>query len=54
MVIVEVLFSYPGFGWTLFEAAVNNDIELLLAASVVAVVVVLVTQLISGRGGMSG
>ncbi|MCC5970900.1 MAG: ABC transporter permease [Pararhodobacter sp.] len=50
VVIVEVLFSYPGFGWTLYEAAVNNDIELLLAASVVAVVVVLVTQLISDIG----
>uniref|UniRef100_UPI003511EEB4 ABC transporter permease n=1 Tax=Pararhodobacter marinus TaxID=2184063 RepID=UPI003511EEB4 len=50
VVISEVLFSYPGFGWTLYEAAVNNDIELLLAASVVAVVVVLVTQLISDIG----
>lgn len=50
VVIVEVLFSYPGFGWTLFEAAANNDIELLLAASVVAVLVVLVTQLISDIG----
>lgn len=50
VVVVEVLFSYPGFGWTLFEAAVNNDIELLLAASVVAVVVVLLTQLISDVG----
>jgi peptide/nickel transport system permease protein len=50
VVIVEVLFSYPGFGWTLFEAAANNDIELLLAASVVAVLVVLITQLISDIG----
>lgn len=50
VVIVEVLFSYPGFGWTLYEAAVNNDIELLLAASVVAVIVVLLTQLISDIG----
>ena len=50
VVIVEVLFSYPGFGWALFEAAVNNDIELLLAASVVAVIVVLLTQLISDVG----
>lgn len=50
VVIVEVLFSYPGFGWTLFEAAINNDIELLLAASVVAVIVVLLTQLISDIG----
>lgn len=50
VVIVEILFSYPGFGWTLFEAATNNDIELLLAASVVAVIVVLITQLISDIG----
>jgi peptide/nickel transport system permease protein len=50
VVIVEVLFSYPGFGWTLYEAAVNNDIELLLACSVVAVIVVLLTQLISDIG----
>lgn len=50
VVIAEVLFSYPGFGWTLYEAAVTNDIELLLAASVVAVAVVLLTQLISDLG----
>jgi len=50
VVITEVLFSYPGFGWTLYEAAINNDIELLLASSVVAVVVVLITQLISDLG----
>ena len=50
VVIVEVLFSYPGFGWALVEGASNNDIELLLACSVVAVVVVLTTQLISDIG----
>ncbi|MGY6632304.1 MAG: ABC transporter permease [Alkalilacustris sp.] len=50
VVIVEVLFSYPGFGWTLVEAAANNDIDLLLACAVVAVVVVLATQLISDVG----
>jgi len=50
VVVVEILFSYPGFGFVLYEAAVNNDIELLLAASVVAVVVVLITQLISDVG----
>ncbi|PQO22793.1 peptide ABC transporter permease [Rhodobacteraceae bacterium WD3A24] len=50
VVIVEVLFSYPGFGWTLVEAASNNDIELLLACSVVGVIVVLLTQLISDIG----
>ncbi len=50
VVIVEVLFNYRGFGWLLVEAAGNNDIQLLLSCSVVAVVVVLITQLISDIG----
>lgn len=50
VVIVETLFNYKGFGWTLVAAASNNDIELLLGCSVVAVIVVLVTQLISDIG----
>ena len=50
VVIVETLYNYKGFGWTLVQAAGNNDIELLLGCSVVAVFVVLVTQLISDIG----
>ncbi|HQY44057.1 MAG TPA: ABC transporter permease [Paracoccaceae bacterium] len=50
VVIVESLFNYKGFGWTLVQAAGNNDIQLLLGCSVVAVLVVLVTQLISDIG----
>ncbi|WP_127902875.1 ABC transporter permease [Solirhodobacter olei] len=50
VVITETLFNYKGFGWTLVQAAENNDIELLLGCSVVAVVVVLLTQLISDIG----
>ncbi len=50
VVIVETLFNYKGFGWTLVQAAGNNDIELLLGCSVIAVFVVLVTQLISDIG----
>jgi peptide/nickel transport system permease protein len=50
VVIVETLFNYRGFGWLLVEAAANNDIDLLLACSIVAVVIVLVTQLISDVG----
>ncbi len=50
VVITESLFSYKGFGWLLVEAAGNNDIDLLLAVSVVSVLVVLVTQLISDIG----
>lgn len=50
VVIVETLFNYKGFGWTLVQAASNNDIPLLLGCSVVAVIVVLLTQLISDIG----
>lgn len=50
VVIVETLFNYRGFGWLLIEAAANNDINLLLACSIVAVVIVLLTQLISDIG----
>lgn len=50
VVIVEKLFNYKGFGWVLVEAADNNDIELLLACSLVSVAVVIVTQLISDIG----
>ncbi|MEM6307025.1 MAG: ABC transporter permease [Pseudomonadota bacterium] len=50
VVIIETLFNYKGFGWVLVQAAGNNDIELLLAVSVVSVIVVLLTQLISDIG----
>jgi len=50
VVIVEAMFNYKGFGWLLVRAAENNDIDLLLACSCVAVVVVLATQLISDIG----
>ncbi len=50
VVIVETLFNYKGFGWTLIYAAGNNDIELLLSCSIIAVMVVLLTQLISDIG----
>lgn len=50
VVIVETLFQYKGVGWELVRAAGNNDIEMLLAISVVSVFVVLVTQLISDIG----
>jgi peptide/nickel transport system permease protein len=50
VVIVEVMFRYQGFGYTLVEAAGNNDIDLLLGCALVSVFVVLVTQLISDIG----
>lgn len=50
VVIVEKLFNYKGFGWVLVEAADNNDIDMVLACSIVSVAVVIVTQLISDVG----
>ena len=50
VVIVETLFNYKGFGWVMVQAASNNDVELLVGVSIVAVVVVLLTQLLSDIG----
>ncbi len=50
VVIVETMFRYQGFGFTLVEAAGNNDIDLLLGCSLVSVFVVLFTQLVSDVG----
>ncbi|MEL6736031.1 MAG: ABC transporter permease [Pseudomonadota bacterium] len=50
VVIVETLFNYKGFGWALVQAALGNDIELMLGCSIIAVIVVLLTQLISDIG----
>ena len=50
VVIVEVMFRYQGFGQALVDAAGNNDIDLLLACSLVSVALVLLTQLISDIG----
>lgn len=50
VVIVEVMFRYQGFGYTLVEAAGNNDIDLLLGCSLASVFIVLITQLISDVG----
>ncbi len=50
VVVTEAMFNYKGFGFALVAAAGNNDINLLLAISWVAVVVVLLTQLISDIG----
>ena len=48
--VVENMFRYQGFGFTLVEAASNNDIDLLLACSLISVIVVLLTQLLSDIG----
>ena len=50
VVIVGKLFNYKGFGFLLVSAADQNDIDVTLACGVVAVVLVLTTQLISDIG----
>ncbi len=50
VVVVETMFRYQGFGYMLVEAASNNDIDLLLACSLISVFVVLFTQLLSDIG----
>ncbi len=47
---LSVNHRYQGFGYTLVEAAGNNDIDLLLGCSLVSVFIVLITQLISDVG----
>ncbi|MCB1461414.1 MAG: ABC transporter permease [Geminicoccaceae bacterium] len=50
VVVTESIFNYKGFGYLLVQAASNNDIDLVLACGLVAVALVLITQLISDIG----
>ena len=50
VVLVELIFSYKGFGFALNAAAANMDFNLIVACSVVSVFVVLITQFISDIG----
>ncbi len=47
VVVVEVFFQYAGFGRMLFDAANFGDIQVLQAATLVAVAVAVVSQLLS-------
>lgn len=50
VVVVEVFFQYSGFGRMLYEAAVFGDIDVLQAATLVAVAVAVISQLLSDIG----
>lgn len=52
VVVTEVIFAYPGFGRMLLEAALFGDIALVEAATVIALVVAVTTQLIGDIGYM--
>jgi len=47
VVVVEVFFQYSGFGRMLFDAANFGDIQVLQAATLIAVCVAVVSQLLS-------
>jgi len=47
VIVVEVFFAYPGFGTLLYQAALNSDIYLIEACTMVSVAVVVLTQIVS-------
>ena len=50
VVVTELVFAYPGFGRMLLEASLFGDISLIEAATLVALFVATVTQLLSDVG----
>ncbi len=50
VIVVEFFFAYKGFGALLLEAALNDDIFVIEACTMVAVVVVSMTRLLSDIG----
>ena len=52
VVVMEIVFAYPGFGRMMLEASLFGDIALIEAATLVAVTVAMVTQLLGDLGYM--
>jgi peptide/nickel transport system permease protein len=50
VIVVEFFFAYKGFGALLLEASLNNDIALLEACAMVAVVVAVASQTLADIG----
>jgi len=50
VVVVEVLFNYPGLGSLLLEAALRNDIILLMGGTLVLTFVAVATQTVADIG----
>jgi peptide/nickel transport system permease protein len=50
VIVVEVAFSYKGFGSLLYEASLNSDIFLIEACAMVAVFVAVMTQTLADIG----
>ncbi len=52
LVVVEMVFAYPGFGRMMLEAALNKDIALIEAGALFAVSVTMLTQIAGDFGYM--
>jgi peptide/nickel transport system permease protein len=52
VIVIEYLFAYKGFGSLLLEAALNKDIFVIEACTMVAVLVAVGTQTIADIGYM--
>ena len=50
LVVVEMLFAYPGFGRMMLEAALAKDIAVVEAGTLVAVFVTMLTQIVGDLG----
>ena len=53
LVVVEMLFAYPGFGRMMLEAALSKDIAIIEAGTLIAVSVTMLTQLFGDLGYMA-
>ncbi|MFM9846247.1 MAG: ABC transporter permease [Hyphomicrobiaceae bacterium] len=53
LVVVEMVFAYPGFGRMMLEAALNKDIAVIEAGTLIAVTVTMLTQLFGDLGYMA-
>ncbi|MEQ9190421.1 MAG: ABC transporter permease [Alphaproteobacteria bacterium] len=52
VVVTEVVFAYPGLGRTILQAALFNDIEVLQATTLIAVIIAVGTQFVGDIGYM--
>jgi len=52
VVVVEAVFAYPGFGRMFLDAALYQDIAMIEAGAMVAVVIAVLTQIIGDFGYM--
>ncbi len=50
VIVVEVFFAYKGFGKMLYDAALFGDLYILEAATIIAVAIAVMSQLISDVG----